>query len=268
MRRRLFLSGLSLAALGLLEPCRAESSAGDVLPYQRRLASRLADGGGGRAAPAVEEALLSLHNALRTSIATPLLALDEDLARAARAHAADLLERAYFAHEAPEGFSGRERVAILARRFLGASGENLAAEEGGEPPTAARLMDLWRSSPGHLANMTRARWSHVGFSVLRRDGRSVAAAVFGERYARLREPAPWTARPEDVPGLLAGASAPLIGYRLQGVGGGAGLGPFARGEPALGASGVYLLRPHAPAATPSSYFVLYGPMLAVRDGSA
>ena len=176
-----------------------------------------------------------------------------------------MMRRDYFEHASPEGYTSEQRVALLARRFVGAAGENIAMQDGGEaPPTAAELAKMWRNSPGHRANMLRASYTHVGFGVVQRGGRTLAGAVFGQRFAELAAPAPFHVGGGDaLAGLLEGATPRLTGYELQPVRGGRSLGPFGdQDAPGALTPGAYAIRPHAPdPATPNRYWILFGPIV-------
>ena len=170
------LAGAGLASLSAL-PGIAGSSARDVDPgigeYYERLRSRIGDAGGGRFMPAVEDDLMPEHNDFRTHQGLKPLRRHEGLVLAARAHAADLLQRRYFEHASPEGFTSVERVSLLARSFIGLAGENIVEEENGPPASAADLAELWRNSPGHRQNMLRPSYTHIGIGVVRGGSRTI-----------------------------------------------------------------------------------------------
>jgi uncharacterized protein YkwD len=96
----------------------------------------------------VERSLLCLANAVRrTAGLAPVLA-DRRLDSAARAHSADMVVRGYFSHTSPEGGSPGDRA--QAAGYPGGAGENIAASSRG---TAISVFSLWRTSPGHNANL-------------------------------------------------------------------------------------------------------------------
>jgi uncharacterized protein YkwD len=263
MHRRGFLIGAG-GAMAAPAALRAQP-AGAIVPYYERLQRGLADAGGGVFRPAVETQLLPLHDAFRAEHRLGPLRRSPALDLAARAHVADLLNRSYFAHESPEGFSSEHRVGLLARQLIGAAGENIAMQEGGEgAPTAADFARMWKDSPGHRANMLRARYSHVGFGVVTKGETSIAGAVFGDVYGELAEAAPFrVGRGDGLLGLLDGAAPRLNGYELYPVDGGETVGPFAPGAAPEGlAPGAYAIRPHAPdPKVPYRYWVLFGPIV-------
>ncbi len=221
------------------------SPQGGIGDYFDRLKRRLGDAGGGRFIGQAEELLLPEHNQFRARSGLSALRRHTELDQAARAHAADMIERRYFEHSSPEGFSSVERVGLLARRFVGLVGENIVEVEGGPPAGAGELAQLWRDSPGHRANMLRGAYTHVGFGVARKGDRTVAAAAFGESFVELAEPLPF--RIEDLAAIGPGLALPRVkGYALEPVGGGLTLGPFWLEDPApeVAAQGAYVVKPY------------------------
>jgi uncharacterized protein YkwD len=208
--RRGLIAGLAVAPL-VLNPAHA-AEAGRWIAYERRLRARLRDAAGGRFDAAMARDLLTRNNAFRREQGRGVLRWDDDLAAAARAHAADMADRDFFAHRTIERFDGGARVAILARTLLGASGENLAYRlDTKDPPTPAQFTKQWRDSPGHRENMLRASFDHAGFGVLRRGAHAWAVGMFAGVDARLASPLPWRLEArDDIEKLLTGA-APAIG---------------------------------------------------------
>jgi uncharacterized protein YkwD len=96
----------------------------------------------------VERSLLCLANAVRGRAGLTSLPADPRLNAAARAHSADMVARGYFSHTTPEGSDPGDRAA--AAGYGPFVGENIAASGRG---TAISVFSLWRSSPGHNANL-------------------------------------------------------------------------------------------------------------------
>lgn len=260
-RRRVMWAGAAFAALPAM--ARAQTGA-SIVTYFERLRGRLGDAGGGRFLPAAEDALLGEHNRFRAGQALQPLTRHPALDLAARAQAADMVERNYFAHEAPEGFTGVERVGLFARRFVGLAGENLVEVMGGPPSSAEELARLWRSSPGHRANMLRAGYSHVGFGVARKGDRTVAAAAFGESFAELAEPVAF--RVGDIASVrqTLGQRSPVRGFALAPVGGGRSVGPFWLEDPppAIDVAGAYAIKAYLADPTQHGrYIIVDGPVI-------
>ena len=153
---------------------------------------------GARFLEELEERLAELTAVARREQAADAAPLEADpgLALAARAHALDMLERGFVDHVDPDGRAVGERVAILHRRFIGGSGENLA-EHLGIPidqlaaqtgPLARKLVDGWLASAGHRKNLLEPAYTHFGLAAAGRGDRLVVVHVFGQRRALLAEP--------------------------------------------------------------------------------
>ncbi len=113
-----------------------------------------------------EDAMLALVNAMRDSggdcpsgyrPAVPPLVVDQALRDAARGHALDMGERAYFSHDTPDGLDPWERI-DAAGYTASATGENIAAGNG----TAQATFEQWRTSDGHCRNMMSASSTEIG----------------------------------------------------------------------------------------------------------
>jgi len=121
---------------------------------------------GTRFLDALERRLTDLANRRRAETGqAPGLEADPGLELGARAHALDMLERGYMDHVGPDGRDVGDRVAILHRRFIGSTGENLAEHKGLEVgqlaeqagPLAVKIVDGWMASPGHRRNLMWSR---------------------------------------------------------------------------------------------------------------
>jgi uncharacterized protein YkwD len=159
----------------------------------------------------LERKLAELTAAARREQAPDAAPLERDpgLERAARAHALDLLERGYMDHVDGQGRAVGERVGILARRFIGGAGENLA-EHAGIPidrlgdqtgPLAEKLVDGWMASAGHRENLLQPAYNRFGLAAAGAGERLVVVHVFGQERALLAEPLPLA--------LAQGAELPL-----------------------------------------------------------
>jgi len=148
----------------------------------------------------LEQKLVELTAAERQEQApdAPPLEADPGLQRAAQAHALDMLERGYTGHVGPDGRDVGARVAILARRFVGGSGENIAEHAGigldqlaGQTgPLASKLVDGWMASPGHRKNLLDPAYDRFALAAAGQGERVVIVQVFGDRKAQLAEPVP------------------------------------------------------------------------------
>lgn len=122
-------------------------------------------------APDEEQAMLDLVNQERTSRGLVALTMDEPLREVARAHAADMFARGYFAHNTPEGVDPFERMREAGIVF-GIAGENLALA-----PTLDMAHNGLMNSPGHRANILRPEFRKVGIGVL--DG-----GIYGKMWVQ------------------------------------------------------------------------------------
>jgi uncharacterized protein YkwD len=104
-----------------------------------------------------ETSLLRTMNAVRMSRGLAPLRLDLRLARAARGHSADMMNRQYFAHGSVAG----RVVAAGARGPL--FGEDLA---WGTSVTAQWVVNRWLASPAHRAVLLRPGFRRVGVGIV------------------------------------------------------------------------------------------------------
>ncbi|MBV9550851.1 MAG: hypothetical protein JO256_14370 [Alphaproteobacteria bacterium] len=104
------------------------------------------------------------------------LQLDAELVKIARARAADMAEKNYLAHAAPNGDTSASLLMAADAQYQGLLGENLAAQhyrpESGVDPAvfAERFLATWMDSPAHRDNLTFADYDRTG----------VGAAVNGD----------------------------------------------------------------------------------------
>jgi hypothetical protein len=159
--------------------------------YERRLRARLADAGGGRFDEMGAMAILDLTNAARGEAGASPLRWREDLALTARAHAADIARRKVVAHISPEGFDPSHRFWLLSRTTIGSPAENIAfARSSPAPPTAAHLMEVWRASPPHWANLLRTTHTAAGFGLVRTGDEAWLVGLYARPLATLAQPLP------------------------------------------------------------------------------
>ncbi|MFZ5718616.1 MAG: CAP domain-containing protein [Pseudomonadota bacterium] len=214
-RRGAMGSGLALlaapaAAQGARDAAPPASDVDAWSRYEARLRARLEDAGGGRYDEAGAAALTEMTNAERARSGARPLSWHAELARAARAHAADLAERAYLEHLAPEGFDPSHRFWLLGRTTIGSPSENIAYHRGSGPPvTPTQLLELWRSSPGHWRNLLRPSHTHVGYGLIRRADRSWLVGLYAQPVAALAEPLPFRADAAQVARALASLDGQL-----------------------------------------------------------
>jgi uncharacterized protein YkwD len=107
----------------------------------------------------VEETAVRLTNAQRERHGCGPLRTDSRLRAAARDHSADMRDREYFDHDAPDGTSPWERIKDAGYSVPGA--ENIARGYR----TAASVVAGWMDSPGHRANIVNCDLKAVGIGV-------------------------------------------------------------------------------------------------------
>lgn len=137
----------------------------------------------------IEEATRCLVNAERVKRDRTALPADARLTAAARAKAADMVERRYFAHVGPDERDVRDWVqptGYLESSRGSGLGENLGwASEGAATPL--RLVEGWMNSASHRRNILRTEWEDTGIGVIlgapREEGGGGATyvQVFGRR---------------------------------------------------------------------------------------
>jgi uncharacterized protein YkwD len=110
-------------------------------------------GGSGTA----ESQVLALTNQERAKAGCGPLRTNKALTNAAEAHAADMVDQHYFAHDSLDGRSPFDRMKAAGFRG-GAMAENIAA--GYSSPAA--VVEGWMNSPGHRANILNCTYTMIG----------------------------------------------------------------------------------------------------------
>ncbi len=112
----------------------------------------------------LEQRMVDMVNAERTSRGLKALRVDATLTEMARAHSLDMVQRRYFSHYTPEGRSVADRAdaAGLAYRIVG---ENLALA-----PDLQSAHDGLMASQGHRENILRPDFTRIGIGIYREEG--------------------------------------------------------------------------------------------------
>jgi uncharacterized protein YkwD len=131
-----------------------EGEAGRELPFSVEAADLTPD-------PAAEAQILELVNEERVNAGLSPLAFDEAMVPVGRAHAVEMFELGYFAHESPVTGDPFDRLAAADITYLTA-GENLAFAP--DIVTAHRGL---MNSPGHRANILSPKFGRGGMAVIR-----------------------------------------------------------------------------------------------------
>ena len=122
--------------------------------------------GGLRDPEQVRAEMLAEVNALRRKAGAPGLRMDPALQKAAQAHAQDMLERGFFAHESPSNTTVRERATKAGYKWRNI-GENIA--EGQK--SVDEVVATWMDSPGHRRNMLEPKFRELGIGLVTGKGR-------------------------------------------------------------------------------------------------
>ncbi|MBO9542925.1 CAP domain-containing protein [Caulobacter sp.] len=260
-RRTLLAGGLALAATPGSTPAWAAPPQ-PWMAYERRLRGLLDDPPGGDFDPEFEETLLDLNNLIRRREGPAPLAFDAGLTRAARAHAADMAVTGVFDHITREGYSAAGRVGLLARDLVGAPGENIAMRRNAAGAVRPdQIMNQWRTSPGHRANLLQPGFTHVGYGVLRQGPRVIAVGAYAEVAARLPGPAPLRVGSSDeIARALSNANPTIRQFSVSEPGGEVLTTTYVEGRPpSVLQPGAWQLRPHLSSGE-HRYQVAWGPV--------
>jgi uncharacterized protein YkwD len=111
----------------------------------------------------VEDEVVDLVNAQRSTAGCDPLTTDPKLAQAAQDHSTDMAERDYFDHTTPEGLTFADRIVNAGYPTPGA--ENIAVGQ----QNADQVMDGWMNSDGHRANILNCDLKSIGVG-LAQDG--------------------------------------------------------------------------------------------------
>ncbi|MBI3954796.1 hypothetical protein HY333_02010 [Candidatus Collierbacteria bacterium] len=114
------------------------------------------------------EAIIDLTNAKRQELGLSALKVDPQLSQAALAKAADMFNKGYWAHNAPDGTEPWSFILNSGYSYLYA-GENLARDFS----DATSVVNAWMNSPTHKANLLSSKYQNIGVAVL--DGRLYGA---------------------------------------------------------------------------------------------
>ena len=104
-----------------------------------------------------ESQVLDLTNQERAKAGCGPLRTNKALTQAAEAHAADMVDQHYFAHDSLDGRSPFDRMKAAGFRG-GAMAENIAVGYS----TAAAVVQGWMNSPGHRANILNCSYTMIG----------------------------------------------------------------------------------------------------------
>lgn len=170
------LAATAVAAPVLLAP----AAAGAAKPAAKAAASCPAAGAAPTSSAKTVKTILCLLNKERSQRGLAPLRADARLAKAARRHSNDMVQRRFFDHTAPGDVTFVER--IERQRYTAGSrgwsvGENIAWGTG-SLATPAQIVRSWMRSPGHRKNILSPQFREIGIGVAR--GVPVAGAANGK----------------------------------------------------------------------------------------
>ncbi len=103
-----------------------------------------------------------------------------------RIQSRNMMQHDFFSHTDHKGRGPGERKDEFYPRLFGGVGENIAYVHGIPASQLARkFVKIWMDSPGHRANILRAKFSHLGVGVVRKGKTYYAAQVFGDLVAEM-----------------------------------------------------------------------------------
>ncbi|MGD1855074.1 MAG: CAP domain-containing protein [Leptolyngbyaceae cyanobacterium] len=106
---------------------------------------------------AFENEVLRLTNEFRRENGLKALVLDRNLDETADKHSEDMARQDYFSHTGKDGSKPWDRARSEGYES-GTVGENIAAGYG----SAKAVVEGWKNSPGHRANMLNANYNEIG----------------------------------------------------------------------------------------------------------
>ena len=125
---------------------------------------------------------LELVNADRAEEGLPALRPGDALDDAAQGHAADMAERGFYAHVAPDGTTPADRFRAAGGSRWALSGENIARCTGCAPPPdrarAAAFHAGWMQSPDHRENVLDPGFDRMGFGIAGTESSVYAVQTF------------------------------------------------------------------------------------------
>lgn len=136
----------------------------------------------GFAANISPDEVVSLTNEKRTQAGLLPLSLNSTLSQAAQAKGADMLNKGYWAHVAPDGTQPWTFFANFGYKYSYA-GENLARDFS----SASSAVEAWMNSPSHKENLLSSKYKEVGIGVVEGNLAGVDTTIvvqfFGTKYA-------------------------------------------------------------------------------------
>jgi uncharacterized protein YkwD len=114
----------------------------------------------------IQNEFLELVNAERASLGKTPFTANSQLETAAYLHSKDMGDHDYFSHTSLDGREFSQRITAAGYRYVAAA-ENIAKASG--VPSASRVYDMWKNSPGHYTNMI-GNYAEAGLGVYTING--------------------------------------------------------------------------------------------------
>jgi len=136
----------------------------------------------GFAANISPDEVVRLTNEKRTQVGLSPLSLNSTLSQAAQAKGADMLNKGYWAHVAPDGAQPWVFFTNFGYKYKYA-GENLARDFS----SASSAVEAWMNSASHRENILSSKYKEIGIGVI--DGNlagvdtTIIVQFFGTKYA-------------------------------------------------------------------------------------
>ncbi len=116
----------------------------------------------------IQNEFIALVNAERASLGKTPLVANSQLETAAYLHSKNMGDKDYFSHTSLDGRTFNERITAAGYKYVAAA-ENIAMASGS--PSASRVYDMWKNSPGHYKNMI-GDYAEAGLGVYSIDGKT------------------------------------------------------------------------------------------------
>lgn len=140
-------------------------------------------------------------NSLRLQNGLGVVTLNDTLSSAARAKAADMYEKQYWAHVSPTGQQPWDFMRSAGYSFS-AAGENLARDFS----TTPEMMSAWMGSPTHRANIVNPNYTEIGVAVVNGNLEGVDTTLVVQMFGR---------PPGVKPAVTAEASQTVVAQAAQ-----------------------------------------------------
>jgi uncharacterized protein YkwD len=134
--------------------------------------------------PASEIELVGLTNRTRVAAGLPPLEIDPRLGTLARWRSRDMVDRAFFSHDLPDG--GTVFDVLSRRRYcFRLAGENIGWNTWSDPEATRGIHGMFLESPGHRRNVVGTAWDAIGVGAYKGpDGRKVWTVLFADACER------------------------------------------------------------------------------------